>query len=257
MSTCQASSMRRGVCVGLLCWVMVLAAWVSLAESVAAYRVTSGTLAEGTRWATRYYLIDSQRTGPTVMVIGGVHGDEPAGHYAAQQIADWQIRRGRLVVVPAANRLGLLNQRRTVPGVGDLNRMFAGAQSRYTLPRALWNLAVRMQPDWVVDLHESRDYYRRGNGAVGNSIIYYPRNSTTRSAVSRMKAAADARISSALRKISLLRYPVQGSFARAAATRLGSQGMIIETTVRDPLSTRIGHHTAMVRALLRYLNMMG
>lgn len=252
----RRSSIRQRVCASLLCLVMVLAACWSIVEPAAAYRVTSGTLAAGTRWATRYYLIDSQRPGPTVMVVGGVHGDEPAGHYAARQIADWTIRRGRLIVVPAANRLGLLNHRRTVPGLGDLNRMFNGGQNRHTLPRALWNLAVRMQPDWVVDLHESRDYYPRGNGAVGNSIIYYPRNSVTRSAVARMKAAADTRIGLASRKISLLQYPVLGSFARAAATRLGSQGMIIETTVRDSLSTRIGHHTTMVRALLRYLDMV-
>ena len=51
--------------------------------------------------------------GPIVAVTGGIHGNEPSGARAAEQIRHWPIERGKLIVVPRVNTAALeLNQRR-------------------------------------------------------------------------------------------------------------------------------------------------
>ena len=49
------------------------------------------------------------------MITGGVHGDEPAGAAAAEQIRHWTIRRGTLIVVPRANPPALAAKTRLIP----------------------------------------------------------------------------------------------------------------------------------------------
>lgn len=36
-------------------------------------------LGESTRWATPYHVVDSGKPGPRVAIVGGCHGNEPAG----------------------------------------------------------------------------------------------------------------------------------------------------------------------------------
>ena len=102
---------------GLLCAAL-------LATTAHAQKVEQGIIAQGTPFQTRWHSYDSEVDGPTVLVIGGMHGDELAGHRAARQIATWPVTRGRLVVVPAANPPALAERSRRIPGLkedeGDL-----------------------------------------------------------------------------------------------------------------------------------------
>ena len=68
--------------------------------------VSKGVIAEGTRWEMAWRVYDSGQPGPTVLVVGGVHGNEPAGASAAGQIQHWPVKRGRLIVVPRADGPG-------------------------------------------------------------------------------------------------------------------------------------------------------
>ena len=102
---------------GLLCAVL-------LASTAHAQKVEQGVIAQGTPFQTRWHSYDSEVDGPTVLVIGGIHGDERAGYRAARQIATWPVTVGRLVVVPAANPPALAARSRRIPGLeedeGDL-----------------------------------------------------------------------------------------------------------------------------------------
>ncbi|MEA3366717.1 MAG: hypothetical protein U9R68_01235, partial [Planctomycetota bacterium] len=68
---------------------VLLAAMPVWAAAPASPTTASGTLAEGTRWATPYYSRQADAPGPTVLVVGGIHGNEPAGALAAGQIRHW------------------------------------------------------------------------------------------------------------------------------------------------------------------------
>ena len=48
--------------------------------------ISSGTLAPNTEWETSFHVIETSKPGPTVFLTGGLHGDEPAGARAAEQI---------------------------------------------------------------------------------------------------------------------------------------------------------------------------
>ena len=75
----------------------------------------TGILAAGTPFATPYYVQDSGQPGPTMFITGGVHGNEPAGAYAAEQIRHWKIQRGKVIVVPRSKVQALNNKSGTRP----------------------------------------------------------------------------------------------------------------------------------------------
>ena len=41
--------------------------------------ISEGWLAKGTKWETPFYVRVSGQDGPTVVITGGIHGNEPAG----------------------------------------------------------------------------------------------------------------------------------------------------------------------------------
>jgi len=85
----------------LLPYVCVLTLLANVARAEVSY--SNGLIAEGTVWENPYYIIDSSVEGPTLLVTGGLHGNEPAGAQAAEQIRHWPINRGTLIVVPRVN----------------------------------------------------------------------------------------------------------------------------------------------------------
>ena len=90
----------------------------------------SGAIAEGTRWETGYTIIDSGDPGPCVLITAGIHGNEPAGCRAAEQVRHWPVGRGHVVLLPRCNVPGLRAGKRHLPGVTgklrNLNRNFPG-----------------------------------------------------------------------------------------------------------------------------------
>jgi predicted deacylase/glutamine amidotransferase-like uncharacterized protein len=224
----------------------------------------AGIIAGGTPAATPYFIQDSRVAGPTVLISGGVHGNEPSGAYAADQIRHWPITRGRLVVVPRANVLALDANKRNTPdesaALGNLNRNFPRAASneppRGALATALWDFAHQQKPTWVIDLHEGGDFNGMGTKSVGSSLIVFP-TAEGRSVSTAMHAAVNATITNQTLHFTLLKSPIDGSFARAAGAHLGAHVMILETTIKSqPLSLRARQHRIMVHTLLKHLDMI-
>lgn len=108
---------------------VAVCSWLAYATAVCA-EVRTGSLGCGTTWETPWRIVDSGQDGPTVLIVGGMHGNEPAGRWAAEQIQHWPIARGKLVVLPQVNRLGLAADSRWAPDyrndrkLRDLNRNF-------------------------------------------------------------------------------------------------------------------------------------
>jgi len=113
---------------------------------------SQGVIADGTKWETPYYVVDSGVEGPTVFVTGGIHGNEPAGFRAAEQIKQWPIVKGRLVVCPKVNIPGLTAATRYLPDVStevrDLNRNLPADElsTKGVLADELWSFVKQMKP---------------------------------------------------------------------------------------------------------------
>ena len=120
-------------------------------------------LLPGTEWETSAYIQSSGGSGPVLMVLGGVHGNEPAGWYAADQIAGWTPEAGVLIVIPRANVKAIDGFERLVENEGDLNRQYPGdpdsdtAMSR--MAAEITGLARELHVEVLLDLHESWAFY--------------------------------------------------------------------------------------------------
>jgi hypothetical protein len=62
---------------------------------------------QGTRGDTEVFVLAGPKPGGTVLVLGGVHANEPAGHVAAITLVENAVMdAGRLIVIPMANASG-------------------------------------------------------------------------------------------------------------------------------------------------------
>lgn len=218
--------------------------------------VTVKTLLPGTKYETKLYVIDSGRPGPTVWISGGVHGSEVAGWQAAEQIANWRVSRGKLIVLPHANAPAVKARLRSASGDGDLNREFpqtASASPKSQLARAIWNELRLYRPDWVFDLHEAMSNRNINPNSVGQTIIAYPSTQMMNMA-NTLVNSINRSLSSQLR-FQVLRYPVQGSLARSAGQVLGANAAIVETSRLYSLQNRIQWHLTLMETMLKELGM--
>jgi predicted deacylase/glutamine amidotransferase-like uncharacterized protein len=213
---------------------------------------------------TPYFVQQADAAGPTVMVVGGMHGNEPAGAYAADQIRYWPIRRGALVVVPRANPPALEANKRYTPGAEEaeknLNRNFprSGKKEppRGAMAAALWDLVEKFEPDWVVDLHEGYDFHQINDDSVGSSVIA-ARDDESRAMAELLLSRINPTIPDDRKDFVRLGPPVDGSLARAAAEHLGCRSLILETTSREqPLPLRARQHRLLMHTLLGRLGML-
>ncbi len=226
-------------------------------ETAAAQTTTKITVASGTKYATPLYIIDSGKAGPTVMIVGGVHGNEPAGYTAAAKVKDFNIKKGKLLVLPQANKRAVAAGKRSMGGA-DLNRDFPRSKSDSadnTLSKAIFSVVKKYDPDWLMDMHEGANYQKlTSSSSVGQSLIYYP-DSQTRVVGQKIVNSMNANISTSYKKFSLLRYPVSGSLSRAAAIVCGSNSFIFETCARDSFTTRVDRQVKAANILLSHLGM--
>lgn len=233
---------------------------------------SAGLVAADTQWETPYYIIDSGLDGPTVVLTGGIHGDQPAGFRAAEQIRQWPITKGCLVVIPRVNKLGLEAKSRHVPNVvkahRDLDRNFVtdddgGLSTEGTLASELWSLVSKQNPDWVIDLHEGSQFHvshrpTKGKKRSHGSSIICEAKGDVAALVDRALTAANSLVVDPSRQFAALdRGPIAGSFARAASEQLGATSVILETTYQDqPISLRTRQHRAMVNSLLNDIGLI-
>ena len=132
-------------------------------------------LLEGTEWETPLIAQHSGEEGPAVLVLGGVHGNEPGSWLATEEIAEWQPVRGSLIVIPRANIVATQVFERTLPELGDLNRLYPGSDDA-ELPMSrmaaqIVEAAQRYGASLVLDLHESWGFYVERGSNSGTAFI--------------------------------------------------------------------------------------
>jgi hypothetical protein len=121
------------------------------------------------------YEFKGPEPGPTICVIGGVHGNEPAGAAGLTDIINsynllGMIKRGTLRIIPRANPWGLARNVRYQenPKWPDINRNFKGS---YGLePTSQEILRLFGDADLIVDFHEGWGYHRKNSDSVGSTI---------------------------------------------------------------------------------------
>jgi hypothetical protein len=130
------------------------------------------SIVEGTSYETSVHVIDAPTSGPTAVITGGVHGNEYAGIEAAQEITEWELGTGRLVVIPESNAVAV-DQGTYTSSTGDLNQQFpAGQEPTTEHAQAIWGVITEYDADVVIDLHTSQGIYGPGGpSGVGQAIF--------------------------------------------------------------------------------------
>jgi hypothetical protein len=112
-----------------------------------------------TAYELNIYKIFGKDPGKTLMLIGGIQGNEPGGFLSADLYADMSLQKGNLIVVPRANFYSIiLNQRG--PN-GDMNRRFRTEDtSASTEDKIVTKLKELIsESDYLLNLHDGSGYY--------------------------------------------------------------------------------------------------
>jgi len=80
------------------------------------------TFFKNTQFPLTAFFLKGEQPGPTIMVQGGIQGDEICGVLTAQSLLGSRLIKGNLIVVPRANVLSILLRKRGINV--DLNRRF-------------------------------------------------------------------------------------------------------------------------------------
>ncbi len=116
---------------------------------------------EGTGQDVAVYSLSGQEKGPTLLIVGGIHGDEKAGYLTADRYTQIRLRKGNLIIVPRLNLTAITKGRRH--GLdGDMNRLFhLPDDSRSLRDSKVVNLAKSLiaKADYVLNLHQADGFY--------------------------------------------------------------------------------------------------
>lgn len=89
-------------------WIFFLLLFQS--QALVAGQRTHTVFFEGEENELHVYRINGTKPGKTLLIIGGIQGDEPGGFLAADFYADFSLETGNLIVVPRANFPSILKK---------------------------------------------------------------------------------------------------------------------------------------------------
>lgn len=226
--------------------------WLVFAIHAPAFAAERFTLQEGTRWETYGCIVDSGQHGPTALILGGVHGNEPAGAVAAEKVCGFVPIVGRIVVVPRVNPLGLRKNVRYLQEIGDMNRVYPPKGLNTPAERMgaeIIGLMERMHIAMLIDLHEARTFHRIDRTSLGQTLLFAD-NSTSAALAMDTVDAVNREIVDDIHKFALVGHPIRTSSAWYAGKYLGIAAFTVETSAQQSLEDRVEQHLKIVKDLL-------
>lgn len=102
------------------------------------------------------------KSGTTVLIIGGIQGDEPGGFNSANLIATkYKIKKGNVWVVPNLNVKSIIANSRGV--YGDMNRKFLyidKSDPEYKIISRIKSIILDEEVDVILNLHDGSGFYK-------------------------------------------------------------------------------------------------
>lgn len=128
-------------------------------------RINAGKLPSGNRISIFTYVFRSKNPGPTVLFLGGMHGDEINGveiirRSISEKIFN-QLKAGTVIAIPLLNIFGFINFSRDVPDGKDVNRSFPGTGSGSLASRIAKIVTKKILPlvDFGIDFHTGSEQH--------------------------------------------------------------------------------------------------
>ena len=107
--------------------------------------------------------IESGIPGPTLLVIGGIQGDEPGGFTAASMlVTNYKVESGNVWVVPNLNFESIIRRSRGIHG--DMNRKFNALSEKdpeFDEVQKIKKIILSEDVDVVLNLHDGSGFYKK------------------------------------------------------------------------------------------------
>jgi hypothetical protein len=131
-----------------------------------------------TAYELNIYRIYGKNPGKTLLLIGGIQGNEPGGFLSADLYADMSLQTGNLIVVPRANFYSIITNQRGPHG--DMNRKFTYEKNSSSMEDEIVTILKQLisESDFLLNLHDGSGYYYpeyidkwRNPSRFGQSVI--------------------------------------------------------------------------------------
>lgn len=116
-------------------------------------------LPSGTEIKLPIHIFRSHIEGPTILLSGGLHGDEVNGIEIVRRMVYakhfQKLKRGTIIAIPIINIFGFLNFSRDVPDGKDVNRSFPGSPNGSLAAVVAYTISSQILPhiDFGIDFH--------------------------------------------------------------------------------------------------------
>jgi len=215
-------------------------------------------IASGTEYETPVTIIKTGIKKPVAMIISGTHGNEPAG-IAAGKILEEEIniKRGTLLILPQANILACQNKTRNYPQGINLNRVYPGNQQGNmveVIAAEIYNLMKLYDIDLLLDLHESREFYKINPLNYGQTLVLDCFEDTFMKICLSVAGKLNEKIVKSIEKYEVFAKPIEGSATYAASCLLKIPAITFETCKKLSLQRRIEMQKQFVKLVLAEFN---
>jgi len=236
---------------------------------------------EGTDHELHVFRIWGKKPGKTLLLIGGIQGDEPGGFLSADHYADLALAKGNLIVVPRANFQSIVLKRRKINE--DMNRKFAeGRQDNYEAKIVRILKKLIQESDCLLNLHDGSGFYsdtwespsrnprRFGQSIIADSEVYANPKTGERLDLGELARSVCREIN---REIDNPKYHFHfnnhrthdadsaNKEQRKSATyyalyKMGNPAFGIETSKSLPLELKVRHHNLAINAFMERMEIV-
>jgi hypothetical protein len=222
---------------------------LAAAAGVRAEQVETLTIMAGTPHQTSCFVKRGDTPGPTVFIIGGMHGDETAGYLAARKLKDWTITTGTLVLIPDSHITAIKANQRDYPA--NMNKQFPGNPRGTMMQRAaweIWSLIKQHRPALLVTLHESVGLHRDNPRRFGQTLTYDFKELTP--TFQPLLEPINRQLPNPRHHFLLKVYPLRGCPTDCAWRFLKIPALTVETTRTMKLEERVGQQLVVCAVLM-------
>ncbi len=104
--------------------------------------------------------ISGQEHGKTLLIFGGIHGDEPGGHLSAELLRNIHLEKGQLIIIPRVNFPSIMLNRREIHG--DMNRKFTDNRNPNDPEQSIVEKLKELmaEADIFINQHDAAGFHR-------------------------------------------------------------------------------------------------
>ena len=212
----------------------------------------------------KYYIYDSNVKGKTIIILGGTHGDEPAGSYAIHNLMNdlntkLKLKSGKLILIPDVNYCGLKLFNRNAPTVGDINRQYLVNSDDTNISKINQKIkSLINNADFVLDFHEAYIFNKKYPNSLGSTLLPC-KTKLSMNIAKKIINDLNKTIKTDYKKFDIVNDNDINGTLRDYCNILNKNYILVETTGKEhiqPIKIRVKQDEIIINSLLKYMNII-